>query len=409
MRLARKWLLTAIAGGFAAGAAQAVETKWSGFAQVTVGRVMSGSPTKDLAPSDPDYYWAGTPTPYPLWGKGNTGKDDFKCPCFTANYEYTGLYEYKEWQASPETLAGIQGDFQFTPEWSATVQAVARGADGKAAIDWAFASWKITPQLTLQFGHKRLPLYYYSDFMYVGYAYPWIRPPMDLYAWQIYSYKGANLLYRTNFGEWSVNSNVWLGNEHDDDNDLLGNLYYGTRIDERWKQMAGVSVEAGNDIVSVRGIYMKNKVAREKLVDGTWQLVQWNPDGAGGRVFVNNVPQDFYGLAINVDYEGWIWRSEINYIDRPKVKDTYIAQAFGLGKQFGNHTVMFTWSDFTEKAPGREGWSFAELHTTRSLSYRWDFAPSQAFKLQFDDITDNSRWLYTGNARLLAASWNIVF
>ena len=383
--------------------AMAIETRFSGFAQVTVGRVVGGSPT-GRDPRDPDYYWGGTPTPYPLWGSGNTTQDDFNCPCYVASYEYTGVYEHKKTQLGPETLGGVQADISFTEDFSATVQAVARGSAGKAGIDWAFGTYKISPQLSVQFGRKRLPLYYYSDFMYVGYAYPWIRPPQDLYAWQIYSYDGANLMYKTSFGGWSIAANGWLGSQRDKDNALLGDLYYGSRIDEQWKKMTGLSVEGSNDIVTVRGIYMKTTVAREKLIGGKWGLVMSQQDGT----LINDVGQDFYGVAINADYENWLWRSEINYINRPTVKDSYTAMAYSIGRQFNDaHTVMFTWSDMTERAPGRT--NFAEKHSTMSVSYRWDLAPSQAIKVQYDHIKDRSDWLFTGTARLLAASWNFVF
>lgn len=96
-------------------------------------------------------------------------------------------------------MAGSQGDFKFTPEFSATVQAVARGADNSVGIDWAYLSYNLLPNLKLQVGHKRLPRYYYSDFMYIGYAYPWVRPAPDLYGWQTYAYEGANLLYKINW------------------------------------------------------------------------------------------------------------------------------------------------------------------------------------------------------------------
>ena len=57
----------------------------------------------------------------------------------------------------------------------------------KADVDWAYVSYELTPKLLVQAGHKRLPIYYYSDFMYVGYAYPWVRPPQDLYGWRVFS------------------------------------------------------------------------------------------------------------------------------------------------------------------------------------------------------------------------------
>ena len=52
-------------------------------------------------------------------------------------------------------------------------------------------------------GRKRLPIYY-SDFQDVGFAYTWVRPPTDLYGWEIVSYNGVNATYRGDWGGWAV-------------------------------------------------------------------------------------------------------------------------------------------------------------------------------------------------------------
>lgn len=365
-------------------------SRFSGFAQVTVGRVTDGSPTSGQV-SD---------VPYTLNGKPGVS---YNCPCFVSNYEYAGTYQYKKTDIGPETLVGVQGDFKFTPKLSSTIQVVARGADNSIGVDWAYASYKLTPELTLQAGLKRLPLYYYSDFMYIGYDYPWVRPPQDLYAWQIYSYLGANLLYNTNIGRWNVTGNVWLGSRTSNDNKELGNLYYTTQIQEKWKNMIGGYVDATNDIITTRAVFMRTSVERFAVVNGVKSLSMTGENGD----YVNDVGQLFYGLTLNVDYNNWIWRSELNYINRPSVKNTYTAQSYSGGYQFGNHTVTLGVSQFQERAAY---WpTGTEEHSTTFVTYRWDFAKSQALKIQYDKIKDKSGWLFTGNAGLLSASWQALF
>lgn len=366
--------------------AHAVDSSFSGFAQLTVGRVFSGS--------------SDSPVPYQLNAKPGYS---YQCPCFTGNYEYAGVYEYHKTDLKPESLAGVQGNFKFTPELSATVQVVARGADSSVNADWAYGSYKISDSLTLQVGRKRLPLYYYSDYMYVGYAYPWVRPSQDLYAWQIYSYDGANLLYTNNVGDWTYTGNVWIGRRKTTDNELLGNLYYSTQIDESWKKMVGGYIDASNDIFSLRGVYMHTIVERYSVVNGVRSLVMTGQNGD----FVNDVGQAFYGVSLNMDYKNWLLRSEINYINRPSVKNTYTAQSYSGGYKMDKHTFMISWSQFQERAAY---WpTGTEKHDTTSLSYRWDYTTSQALKVQFDKINDKSKFQFTGDANLLSASWQIVF
>ncbi len=366
--------------------AYAVDSSFSGFAQLTVGRVLSGS--------------SDSPIPYQLNAKPGYS---YQCPCFTGNYEYAGVYEYHKTDLKPESLAGVQGNFKFTPELSATVQLVARGADSSVNADWAYGSYKISDSLTLQVGRKRLPLYYYSDYMYVGYAYPWVRPSQDLYAWQIYSYDGANLLYTTNVGDWTYTGNVWIGRRKTTDNELLGNLYYSTQIDESWKKMIGGYIDASNDIFSLRGVYMHTVVERYSVLNGVRSMVMTGQNGD----FINDVGQAFYGVSLNMDYKNWLLRSEINYINRPSVKNTYTAQSYSGGYKMDKHTFMISWSQFQERAAY---WpTGTEKHDTTSLSYRWDYTTSQALKVQFDKINDKSKFQFTGDANLLSASWQIVF
>ncbi len=383
-------LAACMALGLLAGTASAVEVDFSGFGQATIGRVTGGSPTVDQT-SD---------IPYPL--VPGSSYQNFNCPCAVGNYERAGVYEYGKTQLEPESLIGLQGKMTFSPDLTAVAQVVARGIGKGVELDWAYGSYNLTPSLTLQVGHKRLPLYYYSDFMYVGYAYPWVRPPQDLYAWQIYAYDGANLMHKSNVGDWSLTSNVWVGSGRDKDNSMLSKLYYGIKIDEEWKDMLGAYVEGTNDIVTARAVYMHTTVNRFGLVNGSMTPVMHGENG-----IVNGVGQDFYGFSLNADYNNWLLRTEVNYVDRPTVKNSYTAQSYSGGYQFGPHTVMLGWSQFRERS---ELWpDGVEFHTTKTLSYRWDYAKSQALKLQYDQIRDGSKWLFTGNADLLSGSVQFVF
>lgn len=365
---------------------QAVETKLSGFAQITVGRVIGGSPTTGQ----------GGTAPYIYSGKPGTS---FVCPCFSTNYEYVGVNEYGKTQFEPETLAAIQGDMTFNSEASATVQAVARTADKSARIDWAYISYKFTPDLTFQAGHKRMPLYYYSDFEYVGYAYPWIRPPQDVYGWQIYAYNGANLMHTSNWNRWAVTSNIWAGEGTDKDNALLGKLYYNNQIEENWKDMIGGYLEASNDSVMARVVYMHTTLERFNVIGGVKSPALYNG--------LNNIGQIFYGYSLNADYNNFLFRSEAYYNDRPDVQNYYHGQFYSGGYKFGSHTIMLTWSESRERAAF---WpTGVEVHQTNSLSYRWDFAKSYAFKAQYDEVKDTSGWLFTGNAKLISTSLQTVF
>lgn len=121
---------------------------------------------------------------------------NFSCPCYIGNDEYAAVYEDKGWQGNKESLLGLQGRVQLLDPLSATVQVVARAATKKLTVNWAYLTWDLGDHWSLQAGRKRLPLYNYSNSLYIGYCYVWVRTPTDVYGWDIYDYVGANVTYR---------------------------------------------------------------------------------------------------------------------------------------------------------------------------------------------------------------------
>jgi hypothetical protein len=189
-----------------------------------------------------------------------------------------------------------------------------------------------------------------------------------------------------------VIGNIWMGEQRDKDNATLGKLYYGSTIDENWRNIIGGYVDFSNDIFDVRLVTMRNTVDRYSTFGGNTDHV------------TNQVKQSFYGLAFNVDYEGFLLRTEMNYFNRPSVKDNYTSYLLGGGYKYQDVTGVLTWSRFKERYANGP-----EIHTTRSATVRWDFHRNMALKLQYDDISDQSQFPFTGNAKLLSASWNMVF
>lgn len=337
----------------------------SGFATLGAGKALSGVTQ--------DYY-------------------SFHCPCYIANYPDVGIYE-SSWSLKPDSRAGLQGSYKLSDDFSLTGQVTGHaGNDMKPTVDWAYASWNLSNAWTLQAGRKRLPLFGYSDFFQVGYAYPWIRPPGDLYGWQIVAYNGANLQYRGSVAGVAVATNVWVGTETDTDNRMLGLVYYGDKVKETWKGIMGAYVELSFDWGSLRAVAMRNKVDR------------W----VGGAVNKAGVKQQFYGITFNVDKDDWVLRSEINRFERPDTpQDIYNVYFIGIGRRFGDWLPMLTYSRFTEDF--KDDPTQNEKHNTWSATLRWDFRSDMALKLQYDRFKDQSAFPFVGNSKALAISLDYLF
>lgn len=77
----------------------------------------------------------------------------------------------------------------------------------------------------------------------IGYAYPWVRVPPDVYGWDIANYNGASVTYAGSAGDWSLRSSVFGGGETSRRNDY-SRLYYDEGKDVKWHRIAGADLEA---------------------------------------------------------------------------------------------------------------------------------------------------------------------
>ncbi len=85
-----------------------------------------------------------------------------------------------------DSVFGAQLDVQFTPEWSATVQArLAPSTRHENRWDlrasWAFAAWRPNNDWLLRLGKLRAPLFLRSEHLDVGQTYAEMRLPAEIY------------------------------------------------------------------------------------------------------------------------------------------------------------------------------------------------------------------------------------
>lgn len=370
-------LLTAMVAAGLAGPALADEAfTYSGFASAVVGKVLSGDRQTNLN----DYA-------------------DYACPCFIADYGHGGLYG-PDWSVKQESKIGLQGTYTFTPSLSATAQVVGRGVDGiKVGLEWAYLSYDLTPSWTLQVGRKRLPIYYYSDFQDVGYAYTWVRPPTDLYGWEVANYNGVNATYRGELAGWSIKSNLLAGRE-DTKKNLMQRIYYATPQDVTWKNILGGDLVLNKDWLTTRLTYLQSDV--QQWDHNTGERVTPEPDSAR-----TSEKQKIYGISVNLDIDNWFVRSEYSVFDRSSYSYKSRASMVGVGARFGAFTPMLTatrYKDRNEIDPDAvqhdSGWS---------ATLRYELSESSALKVQYDRFKDRSAYEFVGSSKVVSISLDTVF
>ena len=352
----------------------------------------------------------------PVDGSSPTLQPQWRCPCTIQNWEYIGVYQYdKGWEADVESLMGAQFSASYDKHFSATAQMVARASDGTRpdyvpTLDWAYATWKPNEEWTIQAGQKRIPLYYYSDYLYIGYSYPWVRPAPDVYGWPIYAYQGANVQYQKYIGDsdWVITSNVWYGNKtnRDDAYDTL--IYYGTPTNHTWADMIGDWTTIGNGIFEVRAMMMGYK-------ESMWQD---NADGSHAQIDHKQFTR-IKGADFNVDWKGLVVKSEADqYTQNVNAPDRFVYDYYlaGIGYQFWQLLPMITSSHYVVESYDYGGVPApTEARSTRYFSLRWDFMKNTALKVQYDLSRDHSEYYqyyglpFLGDSKLFSISLQGVF
>ena len=317
-------------------------------------------------------------------GRADTGNE------FLADYPKYGSYD-EEWSFSPDTSFGIQLQGEVNDNTSIVIQAVSNGAlDYDIDLDWAYIKYQLNPELSIQAGRKRLPLYFYSDYFDVGYAYYWIRPPTDNYTWQITNYNGLSLLYQPQLSEWDALFNVYVGREDSDDNRLLSSLSQ-VPVDETWRNMLGAVAELSQDWIELRFTFMQGKL--DRVINDI--------------IAEQDVKQQFTGMSANFYFGNFIFLSELNQYRRTASDIRVVTSMVSLGYQIGDFTPHLTHSSLDQKDNQAGG---DEAHETTSIGVRWDLDRSIALKLQFDRVEDNGVIIpVLGDSKAISFGLDIVF
>lgn len=275
----------------------------------------------------------------------------------------TGSYYEDTWRFAPESLVGLQAQAVITDKLRATVQLVAKGGDEyDANVDWAFMSYDLTNDLTLNAGRFRLPLYYYSDFLDVGYAYHWIRPPVEMYDAFTAGLEGVNLYHNTFLGNWQLETQAWYGGIQAE-SDMMSFDVQGN---------AGVAITGTWNWLKLRALYNVTEIGLES------------------DYFDMDVDVKFMALGLMVDHNNFFWRNEATLANnRTHFPETNDAPAGTLktetlkgystvGYTFGNWTPHFTQSYTREDANGHQPDA-----TTSTVGVAWNFHRSAMFKLEY--------------------------
>ena len=124
---------------------------------------------------------------FSLHGFGTLGEvhsDSRQADFVGSPFQPNGAGYTRSWAPGVDSKVGLQADARLSGKLSATLQVVSQHLyDDKwtPKIEWANLKYQFTPDLSMRVGRTVADFFMLSDTRLVGYTYPWIRPPVELY------------------------------------------------------------------------------------------------------------------------------------------------------------------------------------------------------------------------------------
>lgn len=295
---------------------------------------------------------------------------------------YAGYTDEKvDWEQ--ETKAGLQFDFQINERAKFVTQVVADSRyDYDPKFEMAYAAYEFE-SFTARAGKLRLPLFFYSDYIDLGYAYPMIRPSQELYENIILKgYTGADLLIPIEFENSSLllQPVVGIGNIDEEDSHGFGQV----KLDK----MFGLTANWNIDDFTLRGSYF---------------VAEANADEPIKKIFNADdmlTAKDGQFISLGAQYDNGDLIANIEAADAQLDGEffdyqTVVAMAGYRIEQFTPY-ISVGWVETTDNEE-REGNPLLQSsmnyeRISYSVGTRWDFARNMALKfdLTYVDYKDTS-------------------
>jgi len=313
------------------------------------------------------------------------------------------------WSRHVDSKLGAQVDLVFNPGWSAVLQVVTEQRldySYRPRVEWANVKYQATPELALRLGRIALPMFIAADYRKVGYAYPWVRTPVEVYGvLPLTNSDGADLSWHWNGEALRSTSQVFYGR-----NDLP--LYDGARL--RSHGIAGLSHTVERGAFSARASIITSRLSVGLFGELFDALEAFGPQGRdiARRLRIDDKRAAALSVGVTYDPGHWFVMGEAG---RSKV-DGYLGSTrsayLSAGWRHGSLTPYATWAQVWGSPPDGAtalplaGLSAADAaagatlnialatmlravpsQSTFGAGLRWDLAPDMALKLQHQRVT----------------------
>jgi len=295
------------------------------------------------------------------------------------------------WRGDQLSKFGAQLTYGVTDTVGLTLQTTAKayGDEWKANLEWAYLSWQSTDNLMMRFGRLRTPVYMYSESIDVGFSYPWLRLPDEVYSQvQLSNYEGADIVYNLPLSFATLSFQLAGGIAKNRDYYI-----YDEEFDIDYDNVFGSSVSlATNDFGTFRVGYVEADIDTD--ISGSFTDIFGNP-GTASLLALDKDKGKFTSIGYQYDNGTWLtaneWTSRVIENDGSNSTDSFYLMG---GRRFGDYLAHVTYGQLDEPA-GRQ------VSMTYGLNY--SFSPTVTLKGEYKRV-DTSQGpdavgVFQGNAQ----------
>jgi hypothetical protein len=324
----------------------------------------------------------------------------------SSSFKPTGAGYSHNWSADVDSLLAAQVTANVTSQLSAVLQIVAeQNVDDtyRPHVEWANIKYQVTPDFSVRAGRIVLPGFLLSDTRKVGFARPWVRPPLEVYGLLPVTHSdGVDVSYAQHVADFL---NTVQGNFGKNSVALVnGNSTVVSR------RLWGISNTAEYGPLVVRATVQHASLTIASVDPLFDAFRQFGPQGVGLADEYNTDAKAFSFLGVGAIYDpgAWFATAEWGRNDFHSVLGKNTAWYAGGGYRWRTLTPYLTYAHAKADNLSDPGLTLAALpptyaplaaglndalnsildtkvvQNTLSIGARWDFMKNTDLKLQFD-------------------------
>ncbi len=305
-----------------------------------------------------------------------------------------------------DSRLGLQFTGAINDRMSATAQLLARGRGGNNTIetDWAFVSLDVTQQAQVRTGKLKFPTFLISDYYEVGYAYPWMRPPQEVYSLNpISTLVGLDALYTPSLGSSNLLIQPFVGSNR-------GETYASAA------QAAMMPSVSTGDTIAFDAPLLGGINAVLNFNGGSFRLGYVHAEVDAGDFGIEGETAGFASAGLTIDWNNLVVYTE--YVDRdaesgpmeaafPDQRAGYFTLGYRMGK-FLPHVTYAAMDEGQDESP------LALKQTSTAIGLRYELLDGAALKFEYQTIEpdDNNTGLFdtaVDEAHLYGVSLDVIF